>query len=68
MRSQKKIVVEIDAEGNCSIDGEGFVGTECSHFLREIEEALGQTITQTDKPEYQQRQTSQEKNLQRGGR
>jgi hypothetical protein len=68
MRGQKKIVIDIDLEGNCSIDGEGFVGTECAHFLEEIEEALGQKISQTDKPEYQQRQTTRSRNMQKGGR
>jgi len=65
---KKKVVVEIDAEGNCSIDGQGFQGTECSHFIGEIEEALGQKIFQRDKPEYRQRRTISNRNLQKGGR
>jgi hypothetical protein len=68
MRGQKKIVIDIDPEGNCSIDGEGFVGTECAHFLEEIEEALGQKISQTNKPEYRQRETTRGRNIQKGGR
>ncbi len=68
MRGQKKIVIDIDPEGNCSIDGEGFVGTECSHFMGEIEEALGEKISQKDKPEYRQRRIVSNRKIQRSGR
>lgn len=68
MRNQKKIVIDIDQDGNCSIEGEGFVGPECSSFMEEIEEALGTRLTQTDKPEYSQRQTTSDRNRQIGGR
>lgn len=68
MRGQKKIVIDIDKEGNCSIDGEGFVGTECSHFMGEIEEALGEKLSQEDKPEYRQRHIVSNRNIQRSGR
>lgn len=65
MQKQKSIVVEIDNEGNCSIDGQGFVGTECAHFINEIEEGLGTRTSQRDKPEYRQRQTIRNRNVQR---
>lgn len=68
MREQKKVIVEIDGEGNCSIEGKGFVGPECSHFLTEIEEALGQQTSIKDKPEYRQRRTTSTRNRQVGGR
>lgn len=68
MRGQKKIVVEIDQDGNCSVDGEGFIGPECSHFIGEIEEALGERTSQRDKPEYRQRRTTSGRNTQRSGR
>lgn len=68
MRGQKKIVIDIDQEGNCSIDGQEFKGTECSHFISEIEESLGKRITQRDKPEYRQRRTTSNRNTQRIGR
>lgn len=68
MRGQKKIIINIDQEGNCSIEGEGFVGPECSHFLSEIESSLGQIISQKDKPEYIQRQTNSDRSRQIGGR
>lgn len=68
MRKQKQIIIDIDPEGNCSIEGENFVGPECSHFLTEIEESLGQVISREDKPEYKQRQAVKGKNIQRTGR
>lgn len=68
MRGKKQIVIDIDPDGNCSIDGQGFVGTECSHFMEEIEEALGTRVSQTDKPEYSQRRTTNKKNRQIGVR
>lgn len=68
MRGQKKIVIDIDSEGNCSIEGEGFLGPECGHFMKEIEEALGTMTTQTDKPEYRQRRITTNKNRQIGSR
>lgn len=64
MRGKKQIVIDIDPEGNCSIEGEGFIGPECSHFIEEIEQTLGTRITQKDKPEYRQRQTTNIRNLQ----
>ena len=68
MRGQKQIVIDIDPEGNCSIDGEGFVGPECGHFIEEIEESLGQRTSQRDKQEYRQRRTTRTKNRQIEGR
>lgn len=68
MRNQKKIVIEIDEEGNCSIDGQGFIGTECDHFISEIEEALGTQTSCKDKEEYSQRTTNRNRNVQRSGR
>jgi len=68
MRGKKQIVIDIDQEGNCSIDGEGFIGPECGHFIGEIESSLGVTETQKDKPEYRQRRTTSSRNTQRSGR
>jgi hypothetical protein len=68
MRGQKQIVIDIDIEGNCSIDGEGFVGPECVHFMSEIQEVLGTEISQKDKPEYRQKRTTSVRNRQIGGR
>jgi hypothetical protein len=66
MLPQKKIVVEIDEEGNCSIDGQGFQGPECGNFIGEIEKSLGQRTSQRNKREYTQRQTTRQRNLQKG--
>lgn len=68
MRGQKQIVIDIDQNGNCSINGEEFVGTECAHFINEIEESLGKLISQKDKQEYHQRNTIRIKNRQVEGR
>lgn len=65
MRREKKIIIDIDEEGNCSIEGEGFVGTECAHFISEIEEALGAQTSSRDKEEYRQRTTTRNRNVQR---
>ena len=51
----KSIVIEFDENGDCSIEGQGFVGPECDKALSEIEKALGQTTNRTKKPEYAQR-------------
>jgi len=67
-RHQKKIIIEIDSEGNCSIEGEGFVEPSCAHFIGEIEEALGQRTSVRDKSEYRQRCTVDNQNTQRSGR
>ena len=68
MRSQKKIVIDIDPDGNCSIDGQGFQGTECASFISEIEEGLGIQTSCKDKEEYRQRLTTRSRNTQRSGR
>ncbi len=65
MQKQKKITIEIDSEGNCSIDGEGFVGPECASFIGEIEQSLGKTISTKNKKEYKQRRTVARKIQQR---
>jgi hypothetical protein len=68
MIGKKQVVIDIDKDGNCSIEGENFVGTECSHFISEIEESLGKQTSQRDKPEYRQRQTIKSRNRQVEGR
>lgn len=68
MSRQKQVIIDIDSDGNCSIEGEGFIGPECSHFTGEIEEALGEQTSQRNKPEYDQRQIPNERNRQCEGR
>lgn len=53
----KSIVIEFDENGDCSIEGRGFVGPECDKALREIETVLGRTTQRAKKPEYSQRQS-----------
>ena len=68
MRGQKEVIIDIDPDGNCSIEGKGFVGPECGKFLAEIEEVLGTDVSHTNKPEYRQRNVTRERNTERGGR
>lgn len=68
MRGQKEVTIKIDPEGNCSIEGEGFIGPECAKFLSEIEEALGTVTSHIDKPEYRQRNVTRERNTEYGER
>ena len=65
MIQPKKIIVEIDENGNCSINGKGFIGTECAKFISEIESNLGKKISQTNKPEYRMKRTTINRNLQK---
>lgn len=51
----KQIIIEIDKDGNCSLEGQGFVGSECGKFIGEIEKALGITTTSKKKQKYFQR-------------
>ncbi len=61
----KSIVIQFDENGDCSIEGQGFVGPECDKALREIETALGQTTSRAKKPEYMQRQAASTRNTSR---
>ncbi len=53
--NKKQIIIDIDSDGNCSIEGENFVGTECGKFIGEIERQLGKVTSSTNKVEYDQR-------------
>jgi len=48
----KEIIIEIDENGNCSLDGKGFIGPECEKAMAEIESVLGRTVNKVHKPEY----------------
>jgi len=56
--SPKQIVIKIDENGDCSINGQGFQGPECEKFIKEIEQDLGQKIESKHKKEYHQRTRS----------
>lgn len=57
----KKIIIEVDNEGNCEIDGQGFVGPECKKFIDEIEQSLGNRTSRIDKREMRQLRTKYNK-------
>lgn len=52
----KEITIDIDANGNVTIEGSGFVGTECTQLTKEIEAALGEVTKRDLKPEHRQTQ------------
>lgn len=59
--NRKTIVVDIDEEGNASIDGQGFTGTECEKFIKEISSCLGCATNTTKKKEYNARVVKRER-------
>ncbi len=68
MRSDKKIIIDTDERGNCSIEGKGFVGPECADFIGEIEKSLGEVTSTTNKREYRQTNVTRGRNKQIGER
>lgn len=48
----KKIVAEIDEQGNVTVKTEGFAGATCLEATREIESALGATESDTKTAEF----------------
>jgi len=50
--NNKKIVVDISETGNVSIEGNNFVGPECDHFIKEIADSIGKTVSSTKKKEF----------------
>ena len=55
---RKQIIIDIDNNGNCSIDGQGFHGAECDALIKEIEHGIGQSTKRNRKREYSMKQTS----------
>lgn len=69
MRGQaKKIIIDINENGDCTIEGKGFVGPECESLIKEVEQALGKRISATNKPSHSRRQTIRGQNVQRHSR
>lgn len=64
---RKQIVIDVDPEGNCIIEGKSFIGPECSRFIQEIQESLGKQTSVKNKPEFKQRKKNRGKNKQLGG-
>ena len=48
----KQIIIDINENGECSINGEGFSGPECEKFMREIQNEIGSIKASSRKPEY----------------
>jgi hypothetical protein len=46
-----EVVITIDAEGNASVEGVGFVGTECDAWVTPIAQELGEEVEHQEKPE-----------------
>lgn len=57
----KEIIIEIDNDGNCSMEGKDFVGPECMSFISEIQECIGDTRTKNTKPEFRQREQARKR-------
>lgn len=60
----KKIIVDIDSDGNCNIQGHGFIGSACDPLIKEINESLGETKEIKHLPEYHQRENVKKQNRQ----
>lgn len=54
MLREKEVVVEIDENGNCSIEAVGFVGPACEKVVNEIVAELGTPVNVQRKREYWQ--------------
>lgn len=59
--ARKEIVIDIDENGNVSMDGKGFNGVECDKTMAEIEKAIGTSMTRNKKREYTMRQTNKKR-------
>lgn len=63
----KEIVIDIDQNGNCSVDGKGFVGAECQKFIGEIQKTIGCVRSKKIKQEYNiTERAPQNRRLERG--
>ena len=47
-----KIIIEIDLEGETTVDAQGFNGHGCKEATKDIERALGKTTKDAKKPEF----------------
>lgn len=50
----EEIVIDFDEDGNPTIEGKGFVGTDCKKFTEALESDLGVTTSVVEKPEMRQ--------------
>lgn len=58
----QEIIVEFDKDGNPTIEGVGFVGTECKKFTEALESDLGVITSTVEKPEMRQTRTTSKTN------
>jgi len=64
----KEIIIDIDENGDCSMEGKDFVGPECLSFISEIQECIGDTHSNKTKPEFRQREQSRRQDRKISGR
>ena len=53
--------IQVSARGEIRIDAAAFRGADCEHATRFLEQALGQLAARQKKPEYHQRQHTQQR-------
>ena len=53
---QTEIFVEIDEQGNPTVEVSGHVGPGCAELTKNLERALGTVAKDTKKPEFNQRE------------
>ena len=48
----KQIIVEVDTDGEVTVDAQGYTGESCREATGFLEKALGRSVTQRLKPDY----------------
>jgi hypothetical protein len=64
MRNEE-IVIDIDPQGNVTVEGKGFAGADCVKLTAALEEALGDVEERRLKPEYHQTRPASPKTVAR---
>lgn len=62
-----EITIEIDGNGNVTIDGEGFDGKGCDQALGEYLKAIGQEVSSKKKAEFYQKKQAVGQSTKIGG-
>jgi len=52
--AKETIIIEVDRDGHVSVEGHGFVGSDCLTLTADLERALGTVENRTLKPEARQ--------------
>lgn len=50
----QEVVIDISVDGNVTVEGKGFTGSECQAITKEIEQALGDVVQTELKAEFRQ--------------